>query len=152
MLSVAQTSVECQSYVATDGQSASLSWCQAQILGLRPHFYCCQTVAGLLMWSVLTDESMGLPFTVAAGPRQRSHSRVRAPGDSWPYFTVSDSRFPQLKDQVPVFISPRNGVAQLYPQELGSLFAASYVSQGYGGGIPTRLHAGLTWSPQLSSL
>jgi hypothetical protein len=33
-------------------------------------------------------------------------------------------------------------VAQLYPQALGSLFIASYDSQGYGGGILTRPHAG----------
>jgi hypothetical protein len=32
-------------------------------------------------------------------------------------------------------------VAQLYPQALGSLFVASYDSQGYGGGIWTRLYA-----------
>jgi hypothetical protein len=32
-------------------------------------------------------------------------------------------------------------VAQLYPQALGSLFVASYDSQGYGGGIRPRLHA-----------
>jgi hypothetical protein len=34
-------------------------------------------------------------FTVAAGPRQLSHSRDRFPRDSWPYFTASDSRLPQ---------------------------------------------------------
>jgi hypothetical protein len=33
-------------------------------------------------------------------------------------------------------------VAQLYPQALGSLFVASYDSQGYGGGIRSRLHTG----------
>jgi hypothetical protein len=47
---------------------------------------------------------------------------------------------PILEDQVPVFISLRNRVAQLYPQELGSLFIASYNSQGYGGGILSHLH------------
>jgi hypothetical protein len=31
-------------------------------------------------------------------------------------------------------------VAQLYPRALGSLYIASYDSQGYGGGILTRLH------------
>jgi hypothetical protein len=41
---------------------------------------------------------------------------------------------------VPVFISPRNKVAQLYPWALGSLFVTSYDSQGYGGGILTSLH------------
>jgi hypothetical protein len=48
---------------------------------------------------------------------------------------------PNLEGQVPVFISPSDSVAQLYPQALGSLFIASYDSQGYGGGIRTRLHA-----------
>jgi hypothetical protein len=51
---------------------------------------------------------------------------------------------PNLEGQVPVFISPRNRVAQLYPQALGSLFVASYNSQVYGGGIRTRLHTGDT--------
>jgi hypothetical protein len=39
---------------------------------------------------------MGLLFTIAAGPRQHGHSRVRVPWDLWPYFTVSDSRLPFL--------------------------------------------------------
>jgi hypothetical protein len=46
---------------------------------------------------------------------------------------------PNLENQVPVFISPRDRVAQLYPRALGSLSVASYDSQGYGGGILTRL-------------
>jgi hypothetical protein len=37
---------------------------------------------------------MGLSFTISAGPCQRSHSLVRFPCDSRPYFTVSDSRLP----------------------------------------------------------
>jgi hypothetical protein len=32
-------------------------------------------------------------------------------------------------------------VAKLYPQALDSVFIAFYDSQGYGGGIPTRLDA-----------
>jgi hypothetical protein len=63
----------------------------------------------------VSDERTGLSFTSAAGPRQRSHSRIRVLWDSRPYFTVSDSR----------------------------LFLASYDSQGYGGGIRPRLHTGL---------
>jgi hypothetical protein len=47
---------------------------------------------------------------------------------------------PNLEGQVPVFISPTNKVAQLYPQALGSSFIASYDSQGYGGGIRPHLH------------
>jgi hypothetical protein len=47
----------------------------------------------------------------------------------------------KLESQVSVFISPRNRVSQLCPQTLGSLLVVSYESQGYGGGIITRLHA-----------
>jgi hypothetical protein len=83
-----------ESYVTTDGQSANQSWNKALIWGLRPDFYYCQTNAGLLMWGALSDERMGLSFTIAAGRRQRSHSRVRVPWDSRPYFVVSDSRLP----------------------------------------------------------
>jgi hypothetical protein len=50
---------------------------------------------------------------------------------------------PNLEGQVPVFIYPRNRVVRLYPQVLGSLFFASYDSQGYGGGIRPCLHTGL---------
>jgi hypothetical protein len=60
---------------------------------------------------------------------------------------IGDS--PNLEGHVPVFISPRNRVARLYPHSLGSLFIVSYDSQGYGGGIRTRLHGGvgcLIWS------
>jgi hypothetical protein len=46
------------------------------------------------MWGALSDERMGLSFTIAAGPHQRSHSGVRVPWDSRPYFTVSDLRLP----------------------------------------------------------
>jgi hypothetical protein len=45
-----------------------------------------------------------------------------------------------LEGQVPVFISTKNRVAQVYPQGLGSLFCTSYDSQGYGGAIRTSLH------------
>jgi hypothetical protein len=54
----------------------------------------CITFRQLLVWGALYDERTDLSFTIAAGPLQRSHSRVRVPWDSWPYFTVSDSRLP----------------------------------------------------------
>jgi hypothetical protein len=40
-----------------------------------------ELVAGLLMWGALSDERTGLTFTIAAGPRRRSHSRVPIPWD-----------------------------------------------------------------------
>jgi hypothetical protein len=72
--------------------SVSLSWYKAPIWGLRPDFYYCRTVAGLLGWGALSGERTGLSFTIAAGPRQRSRSRVRVMWNSRPYFSVSDSR------------------------------------------------------------
>jgi hypothetical protein len=44
------------------------------------------------MWGALSDERTVLSLTTAAGPRQRSHSRIRVPLDSRSYFTVADSR------------------------------------------------------------
>jgi hypothetical protein len=108
----------------------------------RPDFCYCQTVEELLIRGALSDERTGLSFTSAASPRQHSHSRVRVPHDSWPYFTVSDSRIPPPGGQAPVFMSPRNRVAQLYPQAPGSLFITFYDLQGYRGGILTCLHMG----------
>jgi hypothetical protein len=57
---------ESEPYITTDVQSASLSWKKAPIWGLRSDFYYCQTVAGLLMWSALSDERTGLSFTIAS--------------------------------------------------------------------------------------
>jgi hypothetical protein len=55
---------------------------------------------------------MGLSFTTADGPRQRSHFQVRVPRDSWPHFTVSDSRLPQPEGPGP----HKKRVARLYTQ------------------------------------
>jgi hypothetical protein len=53
----------------------------------------------------MSNERMDLSFTIAAGARQRSHSRVRVPRDSWPHFTVSHSRLSQ-----PGGPGPRNSI------------------------------------------
>jgi hypothetical protein len=54
-------------------------------------------------------------------------------------FEIRDSS--NLEGQVLVFIfPPRNMVAWLYPQAMGSFFIASYVSQGYGGDSWPFLH------------
>jgi hypothetical protein len=82
-----------ESYITTDGQSASLSGNKAPIWGLRQDFYYCQTIGGFLIRGSLSGERAGLKFTVADGPRQRS-PRVRVPWNSRPHFIVSDSRLP----------------------------------------------------------
>jgi hypothetical protein len=46
-----------------------------------------------------------------------------------------------LEGQVTVLMSLSDRVAELHPQALGSLIIV-YDSQGYGGGILTRLHTG----------
>jgi hypothetical protein len=69
---------------------------------------------------------MGLSFTIAAGPNQRSHSQVRVPRDSWPNFTVSDSKLPKTGGPGPRIYIPRNRLARLWPQAPGYLFVVSY--------------------------
>jgi hypothetical protein len=86
---------------------------------------------------------MYLSFTIATGPHRRIILRSES---RWTHghILVSQIRHsPNLEGQVPVFIFPRNRVAQLYSQVLGVLFVASYYFQGYGGGIGPRLHAGV---------
>jgi hypothetical protein len=62
------------------------------------------------MWGAQSDERMGLLFTIAAGPRQHSHSRVRVPRDSLSYFIVSDSRLPQPGGPGPhIYITQKQG-------------------------------------------
>jgi hypothetical protein len=60
--------------------------------------------------------------TVASGPCQSSHSWVDVPQNSRPYFfgLIWDS--PSMEGRVPLFISPRNRVAQLYPPRTGFPF------------------------------
>jgi hypothetical protein len=65
-------SLDPESYITTDGLSVSLSWNKAPIWGIRPDFYYCEIIVGLLMWGALSDERTGLSFTTAPGPRQRS--------------------------------------------------------------------------------
>jgi hypothetical protein len=48
----------------------------------------------LFPWGALSDERTGLSFVCAAGPCQRSLSRVLVPWDLRPYITLSDLRLP----------------------------------------------------------
>jgi hypothetical protein len=61
----------------------------------------------MLMLGALSDERTGLLFTITVDPRQRSHFRVRVLRNSWPYFTVSNSKFLQ-----PGRPGPRNYISQ----------------------------------------
>jgi hypothetical protein len=83
--------------------------------------------------------------SIAAGPRQRGHSQVRVPRDSGPYFTVSDSRLLQHKGPDPRIYIPQEQGGPVIPTGTGSLFVASYDSQGYTGGIRTRVLWGIVY-------
>jgi hypothetical protein len=85
---------ESESYVTTDGQSASLSWNKPPIWGLRPDINYCLIITVLFLWGALSDERTGLSFVYATGPRQCSPSCVCGPLVSRPYFTVSHLRLP----------------------------------------------------------
>jgi hypothetical protein len=59
---------------------------------------------------------MALSLTIAASPRQSSHSQVRVPRDSWPHFTVSDSRLPQPgRPGPPIYIPQEQGGPVIAP-------------------------------------
>jgi hypothetical protein len=64
---------------------------------------------------------MCLSFTIAAGPRHRSHSWVRVPQDSWSYFTVSDSRLPQSGGPGPHIYIPQEQGGPVIPPGTGLL-------------------------------
>jgi hypothetical protein len=83
------------------------------------------------MWGTVSDDRRGLSFTVAAGPRQHSYSRVRVPRVSRPYFTVSDSRLPK-----PDGPGPRIYIVQEWD---GPVTAPG---TGFYFRISTRLHLG----------
>jgi hypothetical protein len=59
------------------------------------------------------------------------------------HISLSHLRFPQLGGHVPVFISPKNMVAQSYPWALGSLLSPLTIRRDYGGSILTRIHTGM---------
>jgi hypothetical protein len=83
------------------------------------------------MWGALSDERTGLQF-----PVQSLNGSSRAEPVTIRHCLIWDS--PNLEGQVPVFTSPWNRVAQLYPRAMGALYLASYNSQG----TLTRLHTG----------
>jgi hypothetical protein len=100
-----------------------------------PDITFCLKVAVLFLWGALSDERMGLQSAVQPlnGP---SHAELV----TLLCCLIWDS--PNLEDQVPVFISPRNRVAQLYSRVLGFLYVSSYDSQGYQSVVHTGQHSG----------
>jgi hypothetical protein len=65
-------------------------------------------VAVLFLWGALSDKRMGLQFAVQS---------LNSPSHAEPVAILYCLDSPNLEDQVPIFISPRNRVAQLYPRD-----------------------------------
>jgi hypothetical protein len=82
-----------QSYIATDGESVSKSWCRAPSGTHDQIFsYYYLTVTVLFLWGALSDERTGLSFVYAAGNTKHGLTRVKDTTYTRPYFTVSDLR------------------------------------------------------------
>jgi hypothetical protein len=84
------------------------------------------------MWHLLWREDGSVVYN-CCWSRQRSLSQIRVPRDPWPHFYCLRFETPEPGGPGPRIYIPRNRVARLYPQALGSLFGVSYDSQGYGG-------------------
>jgi hypothetical protein len=75
-----------QSYFTAGGlPPISSSWRQDP-WDSRPVIFSAEHLRSYSLCNILSDEMMGLSFTIAADPRQRGHSQVRIPRDSWPHF------------------------------------------------------------------
>jgi hypothetical protein len=79
---------------------------------LRAQFLC----------NILSDQRMSLLFIISVGPRQRSHSQVRVQRDSWPNFTVSNSRLPQPGGPGPRIYIPQEQDGPVVPPGTGFHF------------------------------
>jgi hypothetical protein len=87
------TKSQSQSHIATDDQSISKSSFRAPS-GAHDRIFITLWQLLSFFWDALSDKRTNLSFVYAAGPRQRSLSRVRVPWVSWPYFTVLDLILP----------------------------------------------------------
>jgi hypothetical protein len=82
---------------------------------------------------------MGLSFTIAVGPRQRSHSQVGLLRDSWPQFTVLDSRLPQPEGPGPHIYIPRDRLAPGTGFHFRRLLLLAGLRWGYSTPPPHRI-------------
>jgi hypothetical protein len=115
-----EVEVEVEVEVTTDSQSASLSWCQAPIWSPWPDIFsvwrlrvsCCEapSLTRGRVCNLLCNCFWALPEQSLLSPSPAELTAIF-------YSLIWDS--PNLEGQVPVFISPRNRVAQLYPRALG---------------------------------
>jgi hypothetical protein len=85
-----------------------------------------------------------MSFTIVAGPRQRSHSRLQVTRNSLPYFTISNPRLPQPGGPGTCIYIPQEQGDPVIPSGTGFHFVASYNSQCYGEDIRNRHYTGFS--------
>jgi hypothetical protein len=109
-------------------------------LGLTNIFVCCLTVAGFFIWLALSDERTDLPLQLLLVLARAFILGSESCGTR-DHILLSQIRdCPNLEGHVPIFISPGTGWPGYNPRHWGSIFVASYDSQGCGGSIRPRLH------------
>jgi hypothetical protein len=94
------------------------------------------------MLGALSDERTSLLFTIAAGPCQGSHSRVKVMRDS-SYFTVSDSGLPEPGGPGPRIYIPQEQSGPIMTTGNGFPFRRLVRLAGYGVGTQTHIYTGL---------
>jgi hypothetical protein len=75
-------------------------------------------VVDLLLWDALSDERIGMWFTVATGSYQCTLSHVQLLWDTWQYFTVSNIILPWCGGPISCIYFPQKQGTQLYPPPL----------------------------------
>jgi hypothetical protein len=106
--------IRSRSYFTTDGQSASMCWYRAPLWDLRPDITFSRNVA---VWNLRSCFYGAPSLTRGRVCNLQCNHPSRAEPVTILYCLIWDS--PNLEGQVPIFISPRNRVAQLYPLALG---------------------------------
>jgi hypothetical protein len=105
-------------------------------------FFSTEHLRSKSLCNILSDQRMGLSFTIVAGPLHHSHSQVRVPLDSWPYFTVSDSRLPQPGEPGPRIYIPQEQGGPVIPPGTGFHFRRLLRLSGLRWRYWNRLHTG----------
>jgi hypothetical protein len=117
----------------------------------RADFCYSQTVMLSTMWNSHSEERTSLSFTIAADHRYGSHSMVPVLRDSWPCFTISDSRIPKPGGLGPRIYVPQEQCAQVYPLALDSFSSSptthrAMVAVFDPASTPIRLYAVIIWN------
>jgi hypothetical protein len=131
--SVCQSQNQSQSYITTDGQSTSLSWCQAPIWDQRPIFIFLSLIISRQLWvcwwgAPSLTRGRVCSFQLLLASPAESYLSLSPAGLMAIFYCLNIETPPNLAGQVPVFISHRNRVAQLHPQTLGLSNLFTYYS------------------------